>query len=173
MKAALLLFIKAFALFSIPFGILMFLFGMLEGNPNLMSDVTRAATYGFLMSITLVGTHIFTIHKKKLGPITAETLKVTHKKVVISELPKTELIDRLTEDPEWKKFDIRISDTDIRIKTKPSIWTWGEKIRILAQQAVDGKYQYEITSAPDVGTTLVDYGRNLQNVQRLEKLILP
>ena len=171
MKAILALYLKAFLLFSIPFFVLTYLFDLLAGEPSVGSPLLKSGFYGLFMAIIFISGHIFSIREKKLGPINAETIKVFQKKSIKSNLSQSSLIEKLLEDPACNKLDIRTSENEILIRTRTTFWSWGEKIKILIHHASDGMNQFMVTSHPEVRFTMVDYGKNIQNVQRIEKLI--
>ena len=57
------------------------------------------------------------------------------------------------------------------LSSKISWMGWGEKISIQPLQVLGSGTEYEITSQPKLGTTLVDSGKNMQNVMEVEKLL--
>jgi len=52
-----------------------------------------------------------------------------------------------------------------------SFKTWGEKITITVRPLENEYNEYKITSRPALSTTLADFGKNFQNVNRIEGLI--
>lgn len=50
-----------------------------------------------------------------------------------------------------------------------SFWSFGEKIRIAFHDLQDGTVEVEISSRPVLVTTIVDYGKNLDNVEAILK----
>ena len=56
-------------------------------------------------------------------------------------------------------------------RTTISILSWGENITATVMTA-EGRCEVTLTSAPRLSTTLVDSGRNKDNLDRIEKRIL-
>ena len=49
--------------------------------------------------------------------------------------------------------------------------SWGEEISIILQTKGESDFNYKISSRPKLKMTLVDFGKNLENVNRLENVI--
>ncbi len=171
MKSVLILFLKIFLFSTLFFGAISIITDFFFGDPFSERSLIKFAFYGIFMACTMVIGHIAAIRNKKLGPINAETIKVSQRKSIDSTLQQSELINKLKGDPEWNGFDLRTSDTEINFNTKPSMWSWGEKVRIIIRDTENHLNRFEISSTPKMKWTLVDYGRNLQNVSRIEKVI--
>jgi hypothetical protein len=49
--------------------------------------------------------------------------------------------------------------------------SWGEEIKIILKSKTKSEFEYMISSSPKLKTTLVDYGKNLENINRIENAI--
>jgi len=66
--------------------------------------------------------------------------------------------------------EIRVIDGEtptLLAKMPFSLWSFGEKIRIEFHDAHDGTVKIEVGSRPLLFTTMVDYGKNLDNVDSI------
>ncbi|MDQ3015143.1 MAG: hypothetical protein M3R25_00235 [Bacteroidota bacterium] len=169
MKSIILLYLKAFLLFGIGFGLVTFLSDPVVDR-SIAGLLIKTGFFGLFMSLALISSHIIAIQQKGFS-ISQNTIRVQQKKVVNSELPPSSLAQKLTMDPHWNKLKIRNVNDEISFNTRTSFWSWGEKILIQMKKSGSGQNQYVISSKPILGATLIDYGKNLQNVSRLEKLI--
>lgn len=59
----------------------------------------------------------------------------------------------------------------IHAQTDITIWSFGESVNIFIVQQDEKTALVDITSEPRVKTTLLDYGKNKRNVDRLVKLL--
>jgi hypothetical protein len=55
----------------------------------------------------------------------------------------------------------------IKAKTPMSVWGWGEVVEIDVSAVDNNKSQITVTSRPSLKTTLVDYGKNTENVEKI------
>lgn len=171
MKPLTKLYIKAFLLTGIPYGLLMLAFGLIGSEGRLWKFLVMTIGFGIIMSLTLVTLHRYRLKKIGVQEITDENIRVGHTKNFKSGLNKNELIEKLKSDPIIGKMKIKEIENGVLVKTGINLMTWGEKIKIILQSDRDPDFEYKVSSHPIVITTLVDYGKNLQNVNRIEKLI--
>lgn len=172
MKPITKLYLKTFLLTGIPYGLLMIGTDILEGEGfSLFKFLFLTFFFGITMSLTLVSFHRYRLKKSGIQEMTDQNLGVSQKKNVKSELNKSELIEKLQSDPKIRKMRMREIENGIILKTGMTWKSWGEEIKIILQSKEEGDFIYQITSSPKIKTTMVDYGKNLENVNRIEKLI--
>ena len=67
---------------------------------------------------------------------------------------------------------IKKTDTGLRLSTRMSMKSWGEIVYVDIIPAEENKIKITITSKPKIKTTIVDLGKNLENVNLLSKLLV-
>lgn len=156
---------------GIPFGILMLLFDGLDGNGfSLLSSLLKGVFFGLFMSLTLVTLHI--LHLKRMEvKITRDNIGIKHRKVIKSDITPEELIHKLKADPVIGKMKISKDENNIGILADMNWRSMGENISIRITPSNDKLNVFEISSKPIANTALIDMGKNLYNVSRIEKLI--
>ena len=121
--------------------------------------------------VSLVSFHKHSLKKNGVQEITDKNLGVNQKRYVKSELNKSELIKKLKTDPIIGKMKMMEIENGILLKTGMTWKSWGEKIKIILQTKQGSNFDYQISSSPKLKTTLVDYGKNLENVNRIKNVI--
>lgn len=127
--------------------------------------------FGGLMSLLFGISHVNGLKKLGITDFTAENLSPRQKRIIRSRVGVDELVQKLKADPETKKLETAEHNNLISFKTSFSKWTWGEKVTIHATKVSDTETEYLIESRPQLKTHMVDSGRNLRNVMRVEKLL--
>jgi hypothetical protein len=92
-------------------------------------------------------------------------------KLVKSQVTKVEIIGRIKSDPHFGKMKLLEVGDGISLTSKMSFKSWGESITIIPVEKNDGILEFSVTSKPKLSTTLFDYGKNLEIVNRLASLI--
>lgn len=157
---------------GVPFALVMTLFNIFEGEDfRWLSFLLLMFVFGGLMSLTLVTIHLMKLRQAGIKNFTPESVKVFHKKDITTTLSKEDLVNKLKHDGDfrWRKFIQK--ENEIIIHTASSFWSWGEKIIIRLDKSENGLYHYSVTSTPSARTTIVDFGRNLSNMLKLEKML--
>jgi hypothetical protein len=171
MKPITKLYLRAFLLTSILYGLLTIAFDLANGNGfRLWKFLFLTFCFG-CMSLLLVSFHTFRLKKNGVQEMTYQNLGVSQKKNLKSELNKSELIKKLKSDPVIGKMKMQEIENGIILKTGMTWLSWGEEISIILQTKGESDFNYKISSRPKLKMTLVDFGKNLENVNRLENVI--
>ena len=153
-------------------GILTFLLDFFLGREfDLQSLLRESIIFGFVMSLINVVTHIIAVQQNGVEKIREEHLRVVSKRNFKSSLSKEEVIKILKEDSRTVNMKISEMDAGVLLDTKVSMKSFGEKIVIKLLGKKDSEFEYEISSAPKLKTTLVDFGKNLENVNQIENVL--
>lgn len=172
MKPTIKLYLKAFLLTGTLFGLITLVFELVDENRfNLWKFLIMAFIFGITMSLILVSVHIFILKKNGIKEITDENLKVNQTKNLKSKMNNTELIQKLKNDPIIGKMKMTEIENGILIKTKMTWKSFGEVIKIISKSDENSDFEYQVSSCPKLKTTLLDYGKNLENITRIEKVI--
>jgi hypothetical protein len=166
------LYLKTFLLTGIPYGLIMIGFDLLDGDGfKLWKFLSLTLFFGITMSLILVSFHKYRLIKNGIQELIDENLGVTKTKEIKTKLKKTELINKLKTDPIIGKMKMNETETGIALKTGITWKSWGEEIKIILKSETDSDFEYQISSSPKLKTTIVDYGKNLQNLNRIENAI--
>lgn len=172
MRSAVKLYLKAFSLTGILYGLITLGFYLADGNDfKLWKFLYITFIFGITMSLILVSIHIFMLKKNGVQEITNENLNVNQTKSIISDMNKTELIQKLKKDPIIGKMKMIEIENGILIKTNMSWKSFGEEIKIISKSNENFNFEYQVSSCPKLKTTLIDYGKNHENITRIENAI--
>ncbi|WP_203294130.1 hypothetical protein [Luteirhabdus pelagi] len=172
MTALTKLFIKTFLLTGIPFAIGMMGLHLIGGEAlRIEKFLIYTTLFGGIMALSLIA--ILKYHLRKIGiqKIAQEHLGVHQKRTIISTLSIEELLQMLKDDPVFQLMVRKEIENGILLQSTMTMKSWGEEIRIQIVSDRGSSYQYEISSRPRLKTTLIDYGKNLQNIRRMEALL--
>lgn len=171
MKAALLLYLKVFLLLGIPFGMFLSLFDLIIGlGFNLDTFIYRVCFFGTGMALLMVTMQLIGLRRLGIKNFTRENLKVIQTKTVKSSDDRQILISKLKADPTLAKMQLQEKPGEVDLSSDMSLWSWGETISIKSNPSA-GINEYEIESRPKLKITLADFGRNMRNVNHIEKLL--
>ena len=123
------------------------------------------------MAIFLTYLHKRELRKRGISEFTHTNLNVHQLTEIISDLSMNELIDKLKKDNNFKSMTIKKVDNGIILKSGIKLTSWGEKIQITESKNENDDRILKISSKPILKSTLVDYGQNKENVDRITKLI--
>ena len=150
---------------------------------NLLSDYSRGEGFnlfrilfnflffGLFMAIFLTYLHKRELRKRGISEFTDKNLDVHQLTEIISDLSMNELINKLKKDNNFKSMTIKKVDNGIILKSGIKLTSWGEKIQITESKNENGNRILKISSKPILKLTLVDFGQNKENVDRITKLI--
>ncbi len=173
MSTSLKLYVKMFFLFGIPYGLLMALFDYVLGiGFSWQYFVLMTVIFGGIMSLMLVTYHVSRL-KRTLGEdgISDNNVGVNHTRKYTSKLSFADVVNEIKSHPKFAKSNFKYLDNGISFTTTATMQSWGEVINIIPDGEQEGEYWYKISSRPYIPTTLLDYGKNLQNVKMLGELI--
>lgn len=172
MKPITKLYLKTFLLTGIPFGLIMLVSDLVGGNGFILWKLLSSSFFfGAIMSLMLVFLHRYGISKNGTQGSKDQNLGVNQKKNVQSELNISEIVEKLKANPITQKMRMKKIESGILLETGMSWKSWGEKIKIILQTKAGSKFEYQISSHPKLKTTLVDYGKSLENVNQIENVI--
>lgn len=166
---------------SIPYGLWM---GLSMGAMALLTSHFPIRTAAFTAALCLVsGVFFGTFMALSLGELhrrglrqrgftpTAQNLAVVHRRAISLRLPYSQAFDRCREAlSRLPRTAIQQEDRSIGILVARcgTTWaSWGERIVLYLQPEADGTTRVAFNSRPILRSTIIDYGKNLENVERI------
>ncbi|WP_299438310.1 hypothetical protein [uncultured Aquimarina sp.] len=172
MKPITKLYLKTFLFTGIPYGLIMLGFDLADGEGfRLWKYLFMTFFFGITMSLILVSFHQYRLKKNGIQEISNDNIRVNQSINLKTGLNKTDLIKKLKTDPIIGKMKMKEIENGILLKSGISWKSWGEEIKIMLKSEKESDFEYIISSSPKLKTTLVDYGKNLENVYRIENVI--
>jgi hypothetical protein len=166
------LYLKMFLLTGIPYGSIIVGFDMIDGSGfRLWKLLGLIFCFGLAMSLTMVSFHIYGLKKKGVNDFTKENLAVTQSRSIKSKLNLKQVKDKLTLDSDFMKMRFQELDNGIQISSPANWMSWGEKIQIILSGQSGDAWEYHVSSKPLISTALVDSGKNLDNINRVQHAI--
>jgi hypothetical protein len=123
------------------------------------------------MSLTLVSIHWYKLKQAGVENLTDENVRVNQTRVIETELNVNELVEKLKSDSIFRKLNWKESDNGVSATTGFSIYSWGEVISINFKSKNEAHFEYQVSSRSKLQTTIVDFGKNLANVNKIERII--
>ncbi len=166
------LYLKLFLASGIPFGILSgALSSFLVGFPvGLIVGLMVGLFAGGLFSLAVGYLHRLSVRRMPYGEPEG-AMDVHHVRHVELRLPYDQAFDLcISSLSAVRKGGIRREDRPLgRIDVKAGMtWkTWGDVISFDLRRIDENRTRVEVSSGPALRTTLVDYGKNLENVERI------
>lgn len=172
MKAIAKLYLKIFLFTGIPFGIINMCLKLdFETGIVLREFVYPTLFFGGFMSFFLGTFQIQSLKKIGIHEMTDENLAVDQTKIVNTTIKKIDLIEKLKIDPLIGKMKLKENENGLFFETGLSMKSWGEEIKIFLLSDNEGTFEYHISSRPKLKTAQVDYGRNHENIIRIENIL--
>jgi hypothetical protein len=164
--------LKIFMANGVPFGTFMgILFSSLYGvNAGLQGGLMSGLIFGFLMFIILGILHSRAVRKIS-GATSVESLDTFQSRNIKLPLPFENAFDLCIESLSQIR-GCRVQEQDRSrgkiIAKSPVNWkTWGDTISFNLAGTGNEKTDVMISSRPTSWSTIVDYGKNLENVERI------
>jgi len=158
---------------GVPYALFMTLFDLFEGlDLSVWKFLFLFVFFGGTMSLTLGSMHISRLRKKGMTTIRAKDLNVVQRFNLHTILSINHIHDILLSDAQFGNMKMSILPDELQLRSKTSWFSWGEKIKIELLQNSDNQFEYAIQSRPIIWGTLVDGGKNFENVRRLEELLV-
>lgn len=166
------LYLKLFLATGIPYGLIM---GLYRGDAT--TGLVLGSFFGLFMSLSL-GTMHFIYSKKLKSYGSGNTTGVHQEKTLELQLPFYKICNlcitsleavngRIVEKSEQEEG----TSAKVVAKTKMTWKSFGESIQFDIHKINSDKTEVKISSKPTLGTTLVDYGRNLENIEKISDFL--
>ena len=137
---------------------------LLGVTPNWPRDLIAKLIISFVLASMFFTIQFIRLRKMGINRPSSDQLKVCQSSVISSGLDFFQIEEKIRADKFFGKMKMTLEGTIIEIHSKLSWWSWGEKIKIEKIGSHNSKFEYKVTSAPVLKTTLVDYCRNLENM---------
>ncbi|MDD2285295.1 MAG: hypothetical protein PHQ11_07850 [Paludibacter sp.] len=172
MKAIAKLFLKTILFFGIPFVIvMMLLFSDSWSGIEPQNVLIRYVIVAIIISTGVVIGQINSLKSRGIKEFTDETFSVKKHKLFQSSITKEELVKKLRLDPVFGKMKMDVIENVIFLKSGISLQSFGQEINIIVNQRQDSKNDYSISVKPKIVTTMFDFGKSLDILDRFQYLI--
>ena len=170
MKPVNRLYLRMFLISGLSFASGMAIFDFVWGSgPELLRFLFHFLFFGGCMALLLVGLHRWQL--KKQGMPNTDALSVVQAREVKTSHSRDEVAGLLKLDPAFRHMSITSDGDALKLTTGTTWRSWGEIILLNFRQDRNDGCVVEIRSKPWLGTTVVDYGKNKENVERIAELI--
>jgi hypothetical protein len=131
---------------------------------------------GLFLGITVSALSLWIQIKKLKGlgvsELTFETLSPHQKRVIHCSVAPPDFIDRLKSDARFVLKNVEEKENEVIARTVSTWNSSGERIVIKMKELSEGEFEYRISSSPNWKFSPTDYGNGLENVNRLESLLV-
>jgi hypothetical protein len=170
------IYLKLFLAAGIPFGIFMGIFYILVDGLiiGLIKGLIAGILFGGLMSLILGLLHTSSVKRMPYGK-SKEAMKVHQVRNIELQLPYDKVFNLCVDSLGLIK-ECEIQEKDhlqgkIVAKSGTTWKSWGEIITFQLHKIDNKTTQVIVSSRPVVSTTIVDYGKNLENVERITSFL--
>lgn len=130
-----------------------------------------ALFFGVAMSIFMIRMQRHRMKQAGIGEKEGGALNVNQYRKVRTVLPPHQLVNALRADEALGAVKFQETEEEVRFDMGVTWWSWGEKLTVKLVEVHAASYEYEIKSIPKIKATLIDYGKNLENVKRVEAVL--
>ena len=177
MTSPMKIFLKYLLIFILAFFLLTLAFDWFTGEiVHFFNIAMYSVVLGVVFSLFTTITQVNTIRKVVTDNINFDRYKIKHSKVINLDVNEQELVHLLKDeldDRNWRLLKESESEDEIVLKFKtPISWkSWGEVVYVRFFPGDTTNIQLEITSIPILTSTIMDYGKNKNNVDMLSKRV--
>ncbi len=168
------LYLKTFLSASLVFGLLIACISPLLGIGdyfNIWMIIFMSFFYGLFMSLFLVTYQKEGLKNIGVNDFTESNLGVHQARVINVNVSKQEFIEKIKYDNVLNKMKLTYLDNGIKLSSGLTWKSFGEKITVFINPKSEGQYEYTVSSEPKLKTTMFDYGKNLENINRIEMVL--
>ncbi len=171
MKNIYKLYFNHFTVNAILFGLITWSFDSFElSKPILIEMIIKSIIFSILLTWINVRTYLKDLKKRGLYN-DQESFTVEFKNAFFSDTKIQEVLNKITQDAEFKEMSILQTKTGITIKTNMKWNSLGEIIDINFNDLNTENQNIEISSRPKSNLILIDNGKNKYNVDKITALI--
>ena len=123
------------------------------------------------ISFIFIVLHVGALKTTGVGQLNAETINVKQSKILISKIEKNKILDKIKTTLIENFKIIEIGNNHLRLSSKISGKSWGEIVNINIIDNNDSVIKVHVSSKPKLFFTLVDFGKNKDNVDLIEKIL--
>jgi hypothetical protein len=171
MSSILKLYLKIFLLFVFCYGTINLIYYFFDTSYFDLKDVYQIFIFGFFMSFTLVSLHLFCLKQMKIKDFSSSNLSVIQLKIITSNLNQEDLFQKITSHPLLRNMKHIKTENGLKIHTSLNWKTWGEIIEITCISHNNVGTVCNVKSKPKLITTILDYGKSLENLNMIENII--
>lgn len=174
LKASIITFFKTSIISGATYALVFILVDYLRAKEiTLESILWNLIGFGCLMGVISIIQLVYTYNNLNGKEHGDEIFKVRPQKSITSSVSIATLLNKLQLDSYFRNEKISVvSDQEIEINMSWSIASFGEKIKVKSSHIDNDQHRYQIISSPKVPFTLMDAGKNFENVIKLEHLLL-
>jgi len=177
MKSPIKIYFKHLVVFILIFFLLTLAIEWFSGQiDHLLNIALYSIVLSVVISLFFTAMHVNTIRKVVTENINFDRYKIKHSKVINLNVNEQELVQLLKDeldDKNWSLLKESESEDEIVLKFKtPISWnSWGEVVYVRFFPGETTNIQIEITSIPILSSTILDYGKNKNNVDMLSERV--
>ena len=145
---------------------------IIRGQADLYTIFFNFFWFGLLMSLCLTHLHVAGLRDLGIQELTDESLDTFQTASFNTDLQFAEIQEKLNEEKMFSNTALTKDGQTLEITTPISWLSFGEKIRLSLLENGSAQKRYTISSQSRIPGTLVDYGKNTQNIQKIKELIL-
>lgn len=166
------LYLKVLFLLGLSFSAGLTIFHMFLGEEfSLFKFVFLFLFFGGFMSLILVTKHKNRLSKLGVSDYTDTNLKVIQSTSIVTSLNPEEFSKKLQSDSVVGKMSMNQKENAIELNSNVTWFSWGEVINIHSKELASDKYEYSVVSRPKLKSTILDYGKNLENIMAIESAL--
>jgi hypothetical protein len=170
------MFFRIFGFCGLSFGSFVTIYTLLGSRSLSLAirmGVVAGVLFGLMMAIALTAVHWWSMRKRGFDP-DAKGSRVDARESVALALPPEEAIARcraaLEANPHFRDVRVDPAAGTVNARSRMSWASFGEVIECRVRPG-DGGSTLEIRSRPAVRSTIVDYGKNRENVERIRTFL--
>jgi len=172
MGKKLLLYIKYFFITGLLYAVLRILLDLaIDRETSWYDFFINFVIFGLGMSLAVVSFHLYSLRNlAKRNGKKDFNIEPQQSEEILSSTQPAQLSENLKNIPNFNRVKHDRENDHIQVKTGFSGKSWGDRIDITYKPEGD-KFKYEIISRPKFAFTMLDFGQNLENILRIQKVV--
>ncbi len=170
------LFNRVFIFSSVPYGLFWAVTGVLRGKPAgsaIAVGIALGVVFGLTMAAVIPAMHRWGLRRRGFDPESGDSGVDVRERITLPLTSHQALaLCRSAVEQVPKASDVRVDAASATLEARVNgTWaSWGERIECRVTPA-DGATEVSIRSRPALRTTIVDYGKNRENVERIRAFL--
>ena len=164
--------LKIFLMGGGVFAVFMALFSTASSDGSyLLSALIKGSVFGAVMALLMGGSHVVSSKRKgfagPIAPIQAAAVTIPESSTQAVEVIRRSLVRIGARETACSGVE-----HPVLLARVPVSWrSWGEEMRFECHPNVDASTEIQVSSRPSLRTTVIDWGKGLQNVKRFHNAV--
>jgi hypothetical protein len=147
---------------------------VISGSLPEAKDILGSVVFGLVLAFVFTELQAYFASNGKTVGFQPHSLSPKQQVKIAVRGEVAKILHQVKEGLTQKKWELVAEDTqrgELEFRTGVSWKSWGEVVYVQAMQKEDNEVDIDICSLPSWRTTMVDYGKNQENIREVERIL--